>query len=535
MLYLRICLLKLYLHVFIILSQFNITSAIWCSPKKEVTTQIDQLKVLNEVLLRCISQEPVSSVNKTDLSCPSVFDGLICWPATNAGTISKIQCPSYVHGFNTAGYAVKECLPNGEWFKHPILNTTFTNFTGCIPTGNEPVQYHPTIEELMTEHMDSIQILYRVGYGISLTFLVVAVFIMTMLSKLRCQRNIIHVNLFLSFIFRCIICFIKDEYVIPEDETDIMEESIRQITSSNVSFWCKFVHVLFFYFLVASYMWIFVEGIYLHTLIIITTFHNLSRRLFRSLIIFGWVSPVFCVLPWVIVRATYDDTLCWNIHSSKNGYFWILQGPVIATLLINFFLFVNIIRVLFVKLSASNTRDPKRYRKLAKATLVLIPLFGVYYIIFMTIPVCLDPYFEIVWMYTELTFSSFQGFIVSMLFCFLNNEVRNEIRKHWKRHMLRRQSLVSSRSTRTFSIQSSGSGREQGSPILNDKNKNDLLLFREAHSSSSITKEGHDNNISETELYQNSIQDDINLDVCFKNKNDNENMPFISGDKVSFF
>lgn len=101
--------------------------------------------------------------------------------------------------------------------------------------------------------------------------------------------------------------------------------------------------------------------------------------------------------------------------------------------------------------------------------------------------------------------------------------------------MLRRQSLVSSRSTRTFSIQSSGSGREQGSPILNDKNKNDLLLFREAHSSSSITKEGHDNNISETELYQNSIQDDINLDVCFKNKNDNENMPFISGDKVSFF
>lgn len=101
--------------------------------------------------------------------------------------------------------------------------------------------------------------------------------------------------------------------------------------------------------------------------------------------------------------------------------------------------------------------------------------------------------------------------------------------------MLRRQSLVSSRSTRTFSIQSSGSGREQGSPILNDKNKNDLLLFREAHSSSSITKESHDNNISETELYQNSIQDDLNLDVCFKNKNDNENMPFISGDKVSFF
>jgi len=101
--------------------------------------------------------------------------------------------------------------------------------------------------------------------------------------------------------------------------------------------------------------------------------------------------------------------------------------------------------------------------------------------------------------------------------------------------MLRRQSLVSSRSTRTFSIQSSGSGREQGSPILNDKNKNNLLLFKETHSSSSITKEGHENNISETELYQNSTQDEINMDLCFKLKNDNESVPFILGDKVSFF
>ena len=134
----------------------------WCSPKKDITTQIDQLKALSKVLSRCSSQEPMQSVNRTDLSCPSIFDGLICWPTTNAGTISKIQCPSYVHGFNTAGYAIKECLPNGEWFKHPILNTTFTNFTGCIPTGNEPIQYqHPTIEELMAVFMHSFQQLYN--------------------------------------------------------------------------------------------------------------------------------------------------------------------------------------------------------------------------------------------------------------------------------------------------------------------------------------------------------------------------------------
>ena len=40
---------------------------------------------------------------------------------------------------------------------------------------------------------------------------------------------------------------------------------------------------------------------------------------------------------------------CWNIHSPRNGYFWILQGPVIATLLVSilygsfFYFYVNIL------------------------------------------------------------------------------------------------------------------------------------------------------------------------------------------------
>ena len=40
-------------------------------------------------------------------------------------------------------------------------------------------------------------------------------------------------NLFLSFIFRSIICFIKDEHGIPEEETNIMDEVLRQLNSSD--------------------------------------------------------------------------------------------------------------------------------------------------------------------------------------------------------------------------------------------------------------------------------------------------------------
>jgi hypothetical protein len=33
--------------------------------------------------------------------------------------------------FFPEGKAVKECLPNGEWYVHPRTNQTWTNFNGC--------------------------------------------------------------------------------------------------------------------------------------------------------------------------------------------------------------------------------------------------------------------------------------------------------------------------------------------------------------------------------------------------------------------
>lgn len=48
------------------------------------------------------------------------------------------------------------------------------------------------------------------------------------------------------------------------------------------------------------------------------------------------------------------------------------------------------------------------FRKLAKSTLILIPLFGVYYLAFIAVPVCMEPMLEVIWLYTEMFFNSFQ-------------------------------------------------------------------------------------------------------------------------------
>ena len=53
------------------------------------------------------------------------------------------------------------------------------------------------------------------------------------------------------------------------------------------------------------------------------------------------------------------------------------------------------------------------FRKLAKSTLVLIPLFGVHYIVFIGLPAKVDQNIELVKLYYEMFFNSFQVSVCS--------------------------------------------------------------------------------------------------------------------------
>ncbi|KAI4553663.1 hypothetical protein MJT46_015843 [Ovis ammon polii x Ovis aries] len=114
--------------------------------------------------------------------------------------------------------------------------------------------------------------------------------------------------------------------------------------------------------------------------------------------------------------------------------------PAAAAGYLNFILFINIVRVLATKLRETNAGrcdTRQQYRKLLKSTLVLMPLFGVHYIVFMA-----TPYTEVsgtlwqVQMHYEMLFNSFQGFFVAIIYCFCNGEVQAEIKKSWSRWTL---------------------------------------------------------------------------------------------------
>uniref|UniRef100_A0A1B0GFQ1 G-protein coupled receptors family 2 profile 2 domain-containing protein n=1 Tax=Glossina morsitans morsitans TaxID=37546 RepID=A0A1B0GFQ1_GLOMM len=107
-------------------------------------------------------------------------------------------------------------------------------------------------------------------------------------------------------------------------------------------------------------------GLYLYMLVV-KTFSSDNIR-FNIYVLIGW-GKMGC--PWM--HETHVD--------------WIFQGPVCAVLLINLiFLLIIMWVVLITKLRSANTVETRQYRKAAKALLVLIPLFGITYLVVLAGP-----------------------------------------------------------------------------------------------------------------------------------------------------
>ncbi|KAM9656790.1 LOW QUALITY PROTEIN: parathyroid hormone/parathyroid hormone-related peptide receptor-like [Morphnus guianensis] len=298
---------------------------------------------------------------------------------------------------------------------------------------------------LFQEVFDRLHLMYTVGYSISLACLIVAVCILSYFKRLHCTRNYIHVHLFTSFICRAVSIFVKDMVLYSgtlASETEKMREDDFKAEMGpspgqrSHLVGCKVVVTLFLYFLATNHYWILVEGLYLHSLIFMAFLSN--KNYLWVLIIIGWGLPAVFVSVWASVRASLADTQCWDL--SAGNMKWIYQVPILAAIVVNFFLFLNIVRVLASKLWETNTGklDPRQqYRQLLKSTLVLMPLFGVHYVVFMAMP-----YTEVsgvLWqiqMHYEMLFNSSQGFFVAFIYCFCNGEVQAEIKKaHFRRSL----------------------------------------------------------------------------------------------------
>ncbi|XP_061551166.1 vasoactive intestinal polypeptide receptor 2 isoform X3 [Phycodurus eques] len=98
---------------------------------------------------------------------------------------------------------------------------------------------------------------------------------------------------------------------------------------------------------------------------------------------------------------------------------------------VNFLLFIRIIRILVQKLQCPDVGggDHLQYGRLAKSTLLLIPLFGIHYVVFVSLSESMAEDYKI---FFDLALGSFQGLVVAILYCFLNSEVQGELTRKWR-------------------------------------------------------------------------------------------------------
>ncbi|XP_004626774.1 parathyroid hormone 2 receptor [Octodon degus] len=423
---------KSLLHTSVVCEDLDAVEEIHDLDSDGVITIEEQIILLKKAKVQC--EQNITAQHQEGGNCSPEWDGLICWPRGTLGKISTVPCPSYIYDFNHKGAAFRHCTLNGTWDFIHSLNKTWANYSDCflqqdiINTGKQ-------------EFFESLYILYTVGYSISFGSLAVAILIIGYFRRLHCTRNYIHLHLFVSFMLRAVSIFIKDKVVqahlrIGELQSLMVQDDLQSsfgVPSVDKSqyIWCKIAVVMFIYFLATNYYWILVEGLYLHNLIFVSFFSD--TKYLWGFIWIGWGFPAAFVVAWSVARATLADTRCWELSAGDR---WIYQAPILAAIGLNFILFLNTVRVLATKIWETNTVGHdmrKQYRKLAKSTLVLILVFGVHYIVFICQPHSFTGLWWEIRMHCELFFNSFQGFFVSIVYCYCNGEVQAEVKKMWSR------------------------------------------------------------------------------------------------------
>ncbi|KAM9211315.1 gastric inhibitory polypeptide receptor [Leptosomus discolor] len=331
--------------------------------------------------------------------CNRSFDMYACWGDAAPNSTVTVPCPWYLpwHHRVQDGVVARRCGPDGRW----VMDET-----------GRPWRDHSQCEDLAPEQplqrqawlLEQFRLLYTVGYSVSLVALLLALLLLLLFRRLRCTRNFIHANLFLSFVLRAGAILTRDA---------LLQRRLRpgpghplQLLGQQAVAGCRLAQALTQYCVGANYGWLLAEGLFLHKLLVLAAFSG--ERCLPAFLLLGWGAPVLFVVPWVVARYLYENEGCWE-RNEKAAVWWIIRCPILMAVAVNFVVFVRIVRILVAKVRAHQMSRGDTRVRLARSTLTLIPLLGVH----------------------EVAFAL--GLVVSILYCFVNKEVQAEVRRGWQR------------------------------------------------------------------------------------------------------
>ncbi|XP_055374847.1 uncharacterized protein LOC129607708 isoform X2 [Condylostylus longicornis] len=251
---------------------------------------------------KCLSNYNETSVYNA-IYCNWTWDKYLCWPLTPAGTIVRQKCPSLI-GVIKDHYAERACGYNGRWIgkfeSQTSLNNSngWTNFSNCFRG-----EVWDLIEKCNTggncdekyEIAKRTRILETTGLILSFFTLLLSLIIFFNFQSLRNSRTKIHKNLFIAMeiqvIIRLIIYF---DQKITRQNVDASQLSSSGI--ENTPYLCEFLYFLLEYARTAMFMWMLIEGIYLHSGV--TWITGTRRFPYIAYAIIGWGAPLLMTAVW---------------------------------------------------------------------------------------------------------------------------------------------------------------------------------------------------------------------------------------------
>ncbi|XP_048516350.1 PDF receptor isoform X3 [Athalia rosae] len=258
-----------------------------------------------------------------EIWCSWAWDSILCWPPTKASTSARHRCPRE-NGIDTTKFVEKRCGDDGQWEGregsygirggssspgNPSVSTNgphgWTNYTPCFTP--EMLQL---IRKLYSGSEDAAKVkldiaektrtLEIIGFSVSLAALLASLAIFCHFRSLRNTRTRIHKNLFVAMVIQVVIrlTLYIDQALLRTAEATGVTRGIQ-----NTPFLCEASYVLLEYARTAMFMWMFIEGLYLHNVITVTVFQETSY--YRTYRLVGWGYPVLMTLTWAVVTAFY--------------------------------------------------------------------------------------------------------------------------------------------------------------------------------------------------------------------------------------
>ncbi|XP_060064489.1 PDF receptor-like [Ylistrum balloti] len=346
--------------------------------------------------------------------CHATHDGSSCWPPTLAGTQVKQPCPTLPDlELNPSQFVYRRCGLDGEWSDITDAHIVFqkTLYEECFIKG-------PTLESL-NQNAKISNILGIVLLLVSLITIFVALLIYYVVLP-KFVNGILHVrvqkHLFVSVIFDATTKLTIQMLLLFQ---------LQKIATVEITFAHEFLATLKQYSDLAMILWLTNDS---HFLQVISRSGQICNSGYMTYIVIGWGLPIVPTSVWAVSMAVSHKVKDWTGHT-ESPLIWIMEIPKLLALLTAFsFLGVTTYRV-FARTKHTKHKSHLDVRKIKYDILMsgifyLVILVSVLFIMIITHAriKCISC------SYISTILSSSHGILLSILYCFLNNNVHAYIK-----------------------------------------------------------------------------------------------------------